>query len=56
MAAIESKRGFLVTGDKSCFGDFYGHTLEGVAVLAPAAFLRVMIDMTSSIKKLGRLL
>lgn len=38
-AAIASRCGVLITGDKRCFGEYFGKRLGGVLVLRPAAFL-----------------
>ena len=40
LAAIESNCEFLLTGDKACFGKYFGCTLDGVTILRPAEFLR----------------
>lgn len=39
-AAIFSQATHLLTGDLKAFGAYYGHTLVGVLILPPAAYLR----------------
>jgi predicted nucleic acid-binding protein len=41
LAAIESNCEYLLTGDKACFGKYFGSTLDGVTVLRPGEFLRL---------------
>jgi predicted nucleic acid-binding protein len=39
-AAVAGRATHLITGDMKHFGEFFGKTLAGVAVLPPAAYLR----------------
>lgn len=39
-AAISLRATHLLSGDFKAFGRFYGHTIEGVAVMPPAAYLK----------------
>ena len=38
-AAIQSNATYLLTGDKTHFGQLYGTTVNGVLILSPAEFL-----------------
>ncbi len=42
MGAIEANCEYLVTGDKACFGEYYGRTLDGVMVLRPSTFIHLL--------------
>ena len=39
-AAISLRATHLLSGDFKAFGRFYGHTIEGVAIMPPAAYLK----------------
>ena len=39
-AAIEARANYLVTGDIHHFGPYFGRTIEGVQIIAPAEFLK----------------
>lgn len=40
LAAIESKADYLITGDFTHFGKYYGKTVEGVLILTPSEYLQ----------------
>ena len=40
LAAIDARATHLLTGDFRDFGPYYGHVIEGVLILPPAAYLR----------------
>jgi hypothetical protein len=40
LAAIAARATLLLTGDRRHFGKLYGKTVHGVAVLAPAEYLK----------------
>lgn len=40
LAAIESKAGYLITGDFTHFGKYYRKTVEGVLILTPSEYLQ----------------
>lgn len=40
--AIQAGCQYLVTGDKKCFGKFFGETLDGVTILLPRDFLAMV--------------
>ena len=39
LGAIESKASYLITGDFTHFGKYYGKTIEGVLILTPSDYL-----------------
>lgn len=39
LAAQQARAGFLITGDVAHFGPYFGHTVAGVTILAPAEYL-----------------
>ena len=40
-AAIAARCHYLITGDKTDFGSYYGQTVRGVLILPPGEFLRL---------------
>ena len=42
LAAIEARVTHLLSGDVEHFGPYYGRTVEGVLLLPPAEFLRII--------------
>ncbi len=40
LAAIDSKADYLITGDFTHFGKYYGKTVEGVLILTPSEYLQ----------------
>lgn len=42
LAAIEARVTHLLSGDVEHFGPYYGRTVEGVLILPPAEFLRII--------------
>lgn len=40
--AIDSDCRYLITGDKKCFGPFFGKSLGGVTILRPAEFIQTV--------------
>ena len=39
-AALEARANYLLTGDIAHFGPYFGRTIEGVEILAPAEYLK----------------
>ena len=42
LAAIEARATHLLSGDVAHFGPYYGRTVEGVPILPPADFFRII--------------
>jgi len=40
-AAIHSLSNYLITGDRTHFGDFYGKSIQGVLIVPPADYFRI---------------